>query len=49
MDQANSDPRKIEVVVARNSREPFSAGACPAWDEPGPFLSVMRSEPDERR
>jgi hypothetical protein len=40
---------EVEVVVTRISLASFSAGVFPARDEPGPFLSQIRSTSDERR
>ncbi len=36
-------------VVTRNSQESCSAGVCPAWDEHGQFLFVIKGESDEHR
>jgi uncharacterized protein YbcI len=39
----------LQVGVARKSQESCSAGARPAWDEYGQFLSVTRSKANEHR
>jgi hypothetical protein len=36
-------------VSSRKSQESVDAGEYPAWDEPGQFLSMVRSAADERR
>jgi hypothetical protein len=37
------------AVELRQSQKSVCAEAYPAWNEPGQFLSMVRSEADERR